>query len=149
MGSAYDNVKCFLQYTLCIKKILYTWIFFWLLSACPLRIQSLTIRSVKFSPLLFWVIPLRKCLPHSKNNSSDVAFCRIVNIIQTLGRPSGNFNTAHGGGNGYTVRISFMCAVQINRLSKSATTKWLKKAFSQQCRRSYRLLFSSWWFWYG
>lgn len=149
MGSAYDNVKCFLQYTLCIKKILYTWIFFWLLSACPLRIQSLTIRSVKFSPLLFWVIPLRKCLPHSKNNSSDVAFCRIVNIIQTLGRPSGNFNTAHGGGNGYTVRISFMCAVQIYRLSKSATKRWLKKAFSQQCRRSFRLLFSSWWFWYG
>lgn len=134
----------FLQYTLCIKKYYILEFFFGYYQLAP-YVSS----RVKFSPLLFWVIPLRKCLPHSKNNSSDVAFCRIVNIIQTLGRPSGNFNTAHGGGNGYTVRISFMCAVQIYRLSKSATKRWLKKAFSQQCRRSFRLLFSSWWFWYG
>lgn len=131
------------------KKILYTWKFFFVtISLSPTypvidhskcKIFSAFILSYPSSKVFFPILKITAVTSHFVE----------VNIIQTPGRPSGNFNTAHGGGNGYTVRISFMCAVQIYRLSKSATKRWLKKAFSQQCRRSYRLLFSSWWFWYG
>lgn len=47
------TLHVFLQYNLCIKFFYIFENFFVLLLACPLRIQSLTIRSVKFSPLLF------------------------------------------------------------------------------------------------